>query len=613
MPMLNLLTPPTRDIGSLGPTKVNLQAYTEPTEQLPAEEYNEAADSIIAVWNAVVALQDDVTVTWQPDGFTQGSIYGSITELLADVSSCTGHLRILLDNSQSPSFGIPAGSYPLSCRMITFDAITPGSITVDFNTGVFFTGDTISVFTQSNCTINWNGASANGLLGQIGRSFLYKAVGIGNFTASGALGPMFDLENHSMVDLRGAVDGTFGGVAVELFDIAATKSCFVYLGDRQVISDSGFIRGLGGAEFIYRSSSIPSNIYQPNVITLSLKDLDGLTQIIPSGTSASLNTLTRLVLLDSASAFTLNLSALAVGQRVRIIRRSTATTFVYVTAGMSDSINGVSFSGSSWALPCCAVPMTAGSRQVWDITRTTTSQLECQYLGPQGVGVLPQTGTGLVGAYDFDGSFNDTSGNGNNLTAVGTTPLYEGDYAKGRQVVLIGAGALSSTAAALRGILDEYYEIVIEGNAGAGAQWFHSTDALGTRKSYFGINSGFAFFGFDDTGGTLRDVVSNRVIRGTGLYLIQAKRVVSGGNSTLTIWENGVQTVTGVKTAQTPNNSGVNNTFYLGQNSSGTERLGSSTRPARVSQYRVWQGTVPTNAEIVNRARAIGLYLPAMK
>src|SRR5689334_12095131 len=136
--MLNQLTTPSRTLGSLGPVKINQEAYTDDQTQLDADEYNAGADNLIEIWNATKAIENGVTtMLWRPTATTtpEDAVYGTADDLLLAAALVKGHLKIILDPSLSTTFNVPAGAYALLCRELTIQSGQP-NLTVTFLDGV---------------------------------------------------------------------------------------------------------------------------------------------------------------------------------------------------------------------------------------------------------------------------------------------------------------------------------------------------------------------------------------------------------------------------------------------------------------------------------------------
>lgn len=216
--MINLLTPPTRTSGSLGVTKVNVEPVDVEEEELSALEYNEAADWIILLRNAVAELETtDVVVIWQPGGTTLGNVFETAAELFAAVAEVRGNVKIFVDNTLSPTCQIPSGSYPLLCRELTFWSIFRPEVTI--LPGASFTGNTVCSLKIDNVTVDWRG-TATSLFGLIEREIYVDLYRYGRLTSTSSTSAMFQIDEVGNVRMHGPqcqIDCTAG---YELFKIS---------------------------------------------------------------------------------------------------------------------------------------------------------------------------------------------------------------------------------------------------------------------------------------------------------------------------------------------------------------------------------------------------------
>ncbi len=223
-----------------------------------------------------------------------------------------------------------------------------------------------------------------------------------------------------------------------------------------------------------------------------------------------------------------------------------------------------------------------------------------------GLGGLLTTVASTVALYNFDGNLNDSSGNGRNLSLIGSI-AYVSDIKKNAAFGALGTGGASSANAGLRIVTSMTIELVVSGfDKSAGLQWLLAHGTYPQRRYVVGFDSGGALFTQFDKSSTAYSCALPTAVDKNRRYYLAITREVSGGNTTLLMYVDGALKATAVHTGLTPDDSGGNTTMYVAQNSGDGERL---TNSNMISQLHICTAVL-TAAEIAARAKTLGLWNP---
>jgi hypothetical protein len=336
----------------------------------------------------------------------------------------------------------------------------------------------------------------------------------------------------------------------------------------------------------------------------------GTTQLISGTGNQTVNAGVTHVYLDGAGATNLLLPKFTVGKELHITQRSlTSRTRVTVTPEATDAMLGRA-AGAAVVMLGSAQPAFSGyPRPAWIVRCGELGKLEAIRATPDLLGLLPTGGTGVVGAWDWDGNL--TGGvNSYNLTALGTTQ-YVTDEPKNNGALFVNAGGYSSNGALLNRTGDITIEMHVQGLRATGAvQRLFQHDIATRRRYYAGVAAdGYVFWGYDNAAAGAQTDVVGPVLNPFRRYMLHFVRRASGADQILEIWLNHNLNTTQTKVSSSPHNGGVDTTLYIGQRSDATERLGATAAPVLMSQLRVHNSALSAS-EIEARCAAVGLYYP---
>jgi hypothetical protein len=560
------------------------------------------------------------TFIWRPtEPSPRGNVFANWVDLAAAAGGAKGRVVVVLDVSLSTTFQIPAAVYPFACTRLVFSGAGNSQVSFMDNGAANpqFTGGNIRTIELDLCALEWRGQHLP-LLPVTGSTFGF-AVGAGArlLGHASSLVPMISI--GETVGITVGANATVQAAGHELFTIAATKSLYVVPSNGAQIS-AGCFRGAGGVGYLVDSNAGAS--YSPTQPNLSggvavldsalngapyLRLLQALSTRMVTGSGAVVSTDNIILVNNGMSTTTMTLPPAVVGITVRFVKWHSQAQTTALTPNGTDTINNVNATYTlpysadieaiygEWLLTCYS----AGS---WTVAGWGQAVQEIAQRGRTLPARAGSTGSLWLG----DGNLNDAI-SGRTLTSVATR--YSADRNKTRQFLFAGAQAYTQNNAALRAVGSMTVEVVLQGFATNAFQWILSHDTLATRRYYLGIsNQGNLFWGFDDTGGAARDIVTEAPILYQRNHIV-ARRTVAV-NTFLELFVNGRLIMSQTFVAQTPINTGVNNNLYFGQNSGATERLGSATSFAHVSQLYIDPGVLWTDAEILSRARMSGCWSP---
>lgn len=560
------------------------------------------------------------TFIWRPtEPSPRGNVFATWAALATAAGSAKGRVQIVLDLSLSSTFQIPAGAYPFACTRLVFSGA--GNTQVSFmDNGAAnpqFTGGNIRTLELDLVTLDWQGQHQP-LLPVTGTTFgLAIGAGARLLSAIGATVSMFSIGETVGISL--GANSLLQAQGFELFTIAATKSLYVVPANGAQITSNCF-RGAGslaylvdsnsGAQYSLTQSNLSGSIaVQDSALTGApyVRLVQALSARMVFGSGAVVSTDNIILVNNGMSTTTMTLPPAVVGITVRFVKWHTQAQATALTPNGTDTINNVNatftlpYSADTeanygeWLLTC----FSAGS---WTVAGWGQAVQEIAQRGRTLPARAGSTGSLWLG----DGNLNDAI-SGRTLTSVATR--YSADRNKTRQFLFAGAQAYTQNNAALRAVGSMTVEVVLQGFATNAFQWILSHDALTTRRYYLGIsNQGNLFWGFDDTGGAARDIVTEAPILYQRNHIVARRSVAA--NTILELFVNGRLIMSQTFVAQTPINTGVNNNLYFGQNSGATERLGSATAFAHVSQLYIDPDVLWTDAEILSRARMSGCWSP---